>query len=81
MPLFTYRCPSCSQSFEQNRSREERSNAPCSCGETAVQIAAPVHSVLKGDGWFGKNNIVKEQMHARRAVYKTRRRWQRQIVL
>lgn len=70
MPEYAYRCGSCSTGFIRSlpmSMRNEPQPCPsCQSSETEKVVAGGVGTVLRGDGWVGKNIKVKEQMADRR---------------
>ncbi len=66
MPNFTYQC-NCGSRFERTVSMQERKNVFCSCGQTPKQVPTACSTVLKGDGWAGKNMTISSQMARKNA--------------
>lgn len=70
MPEYAYKCGSCETGFIQSLPMSKRNEPqPCpSClsGETEKVVTGGIGTVLRGDGWVGKNILVKDQMADRR---------------
>ena len=63
MPIYNYKCETCSSCFEKRVPRSEFSQPQqCECGEYAKRVVGDIGFVLKGDGWIGKNQKIKGQM-------------------
>lgn len=63
MPIYEYKCKSCEDVFEKNVSRKEASQPqPCPQCEELSSRSLSSSFVLKGDGWAGKNMLLREQM-------------------
>ena len=78
MPVFQYRCKTCQQEFEQTKPvSQSRQPSECSCGSEAIRILSPVGFLLNGDGWAGKDILVKEQMARKNAVLDVKQEEQR----
>jgi putative FmdB family regulatory protein len=65
MPNYEYQCGSCELHFEQRlpiARHDEAQDCP-DCGTPeANKLVSAVGFILKGDGWAGKNNRIKNQM-------------------
>lgn len=64
MPVYNYKCPACEAPFEATAARADFSKPQdCpTCGTSSERIVGEVGFVLKGDGWFGKNQKIKGEM-------------------
>lgn len=65
MPLYEFICSACENDFSCHYSIAERdTQTECpACNSTETRrIISQTHFVLKGDGWPGKNNRIKNQM-------------------
>jgi len=52
MPLYTYHCQKCGETFDKIRKVDERKSAPCDCGSSAeICLSAPRTIV---NGYFEK---------------------------
>lgn len=70
MPTYGYQCNACSAVFDRVlplSKRKELQACPECQAEARQTLTAGVGAVLRGDGWTGKNILIKSQMAARRA--------------
>lgn len=70
MPEYAYKCAACETGFIQSLPMSKR-NDPQSCPscqspETQKVVTGGIGTVLRGDGWVGKNVLLKGQMADRR---------------
>ena len=65
MPMYEYQCEDCGERFDRRLAiadYEQPQSCP-SCGaENAKRLVSLSSFVLRGDGWAGKNNRIKNQM-------------------
>lgn len=65
MPTYAYHCDDCALDFEKilpiSRYDEPQDCPDCGVGPAKKMVTRP-NFILKGDGWVGKNNRVKNQM-------------------
>jgi len=53
MPLYDYRCPSCSHGFELRQSFQDEAVAPCTeCGANSTRVIHAPQVVYKGSGFY-----------------------------
>ena len=53
MPIYEYKCPSCSKVFEEWVKEHDTAPKPCqNCGAMSPHIVSNTTFVLKGGGWY-----------------------------
>ncbi len=65
MPMYLYRCSECGHEYQLNvRIADYQKEQPCpECEIPNKKVFQPTRNfILKGDGWAGKNNRIKNQM-------------------
>ncbi len=65
MPIYEYQCGECELHFEQRlpiAQHDEPQDCPACGAPGANKLVSAVGFILKGDGWAGKNNRIKNQM-------------------
>lgn len=65
MPFYLYHCSSCDHDYQLRVSMEDHDKVqPCTeCETPNKKVFQPTRNfILKGDGWAGKNNRIKNQM-------------------
>lgn len=87
MPVYRYRCASCQAEFEKNQPiAQARQPVECACGSEAMRLLSEVSFLMKGDGWAGKDILVRNQMARKNAMLDTKqeeqkRYWQNAVRL
>lgn len=64
MPSYSFKCKSCDINFSIELSREMscvKQNCP-ECMALCGRELSKTNFMLKGDGWIGKNQVIKDQM-------------------
>ena len=65
MPMYIYHCSQCEHEYQLNvRIADYQKEQPCpKCETPNKKVFQPTRNfILKGDGWAGKNNRIKNQM-------------------
>jgi len=78
MPMYDYRCPGCSHTFDVQMSFAEydlHKDQPCpECGTVSARIVGNIAFNLPGDDWPSKNDRVSKQMAENRKKVGIRQR-------
>lgn len=68
MPIYEYRCPSCSHPFEHLQKITDGKSVKCpKCGTRARRQISSTSFILKGSGWYKNDYASKETRRQREA--------------